>query len=130
MKKVLIIFCVFLLNNSLTAQKKAVVKEEIFSSFLKKFKENEEFQLSRVNFPLTVKMNNDDFELVDYVIAKKDYKMVKLNDKGSQYQQNDIPKNSTIIIKQRGKDNGIFIDYVFINKKGLWYLKTWVDMST
>lgn len=130
MKKVLIVFCVFLLNNSLTAQKKAVVKEEIFSSFLKKFQENEEFQLSRVNFPLTVKMNNDDFELVDYVIAKKDYKMVKLNDKGSQYQQNDIPKNSTIIIKQRGKDNGIFIDYVFINKKGLWYLKTWVDMST
>lgn len=130
MKKLLIIFCVFLLNNLVTAQNKAVVKEEVFSSFLKKFKESKDFQLSRINFPLTVKMNNDDFELVDYVIAKNDYKMIKLDDKGSDYEQKNVPKNSTIIIKQRGKDNGIFVEYIFIQKKGLWYLRTWVDMST
>lgn len=120
----------FLLNNSVTAQNKAVVKEEVFSSFLKKFKESKDFQLSRINFPLTVKMNNDDFEQVDYVIAKNDYKMIKLDDKGSDYEQKNVPKNSTVIIKQRGKDNGIFVEYIFIQKKGLWYLKTWVDMST
>ncbi|KFF04515.1 DUF4348 domain-containing protein [Flavobacterium reichenbachii] len=130
MKKALILFCIFLLNNSLTAQNKAVYKEEVFSSFLKKFKESQDFQLSRIHFPLTVKMNNDDYELVDYVIAKSDYKMIRLDDKGSQYQQKNVPKNSTVIIKQRGKDNGIFVEYIFIQKKGLWYLKTWVDMST
>jgi len=128
MKKIIVLFSVLLTNSILFAQNKPV--NEDFSLFLKKFTTDKNFHLSRINFPLTVKMNNDDFELVDYIIAKGDYKMIQLNDKGSQYQQKSIPKNSTIIIKQKGNDNGIFIEYVFEQKKGLWYLKTWIDAST
>lgn len=128
MKKIIVLFSVFLINNVLIAQNKPV--NEDFSLFLKKFTTDKNFHLSRINFPLTVKMNNDDFELVDYIIAKSNYKMIQLNDKGSQYQQKSIPKNSTVIIKQKGNDNGILIEYVFEQKNGLWYLKTWIDAST
>lgn len=128
MKKIIVLFSVFLINSVLIAQNKQV--NEDFSLFLKKFTTDKNFHLSRINFPLTVKMNNDDFELVDYIIAKSNYKMIQLNDKGSQYQQKSIPKNSTVIIKQKGNDNGILIEYVFEQKNGLWYLKTWIDAST
>ncbi|WP_281233623.1 DUF4348 domain-containing protein [Flavobacterium gelatinilyticum] len=130
MKKIIVLVTVFLLSSPLMAQNKTAAADENFTAFLKKFTADKNFQLSRVNFPMTVKMNNDDLELADYVITKSNYNMIKLNDKGSDYKQKDDHKSKTIVINRRGTDNGIYVDYVFHKIKGQWYLKTWVDMST
>ncbi|CAM3692570.1 DUF4348 domain-containing protein [Flavobacterium chungbukense] len=130
MKKIIVLLGLFLVINPLLAQHKNVTSDESFSSFLKKFTSDRNFHLSRINFPLTVKLNNDDFELMEYIIMKNEYIPIVLNDKGSRYEHKNILKNSNYIIKRRGIDNGIFVDYIFIKRKGLWYLKTWIDEST
>ncbi|MBB4803824.1 hypothetical protein HNP37_003904 [Flavobacterium nitrogenifigens] len=130
MKKLIVLFGLFLFVNPILSQTKTAVIDESFSSFLKKFTSDKSFHLSRINFPLTVKLNNDDFELINYIIVKNDYVPIQLNDKGSSYQHQNNPKNNTYIIKRRGVDNGIFVDYIFTKRKGLWYLKTWIDEST
>jgi len=130
MKKLIVFFCLFLFVNPIVAQNKTAATDESFNSFLKKFTSDKNFHLSRINFPLTVKLNNDDFELIDYIIIKSEYIPIQLNDKGSGYQHQNNPKKNTYIIKRRGIDNGIFVDYIFTKRKGLWYLKTWIDEST
>lgn len=130
MKKIIILLGLFLFINPIVAQNKTVATDEIFSSFLTKFTSDKNFHLSRINFPLTVKLNNDDFELIDYIIVKNEYIPIQLNDKGSRYEHQNNPKNNAYIIKRRGIDNGIFVDYIFTKRKGLWYLKTWIDEST
>ncbi|MDX6183019.1 DUF4348 domain-containing protein [Flavobacterium sp. Fl-77] len=107
-------------------------KAEEFASFFEKFNKNKTFQMSRIHFPLTVKLNNDDFELVDYIIKKEEYTIINLNKNKEErdYNQKTILKKDKVIIQQRGVNNGIFIDYVFEKRKGLWFLKTWIDEST
>ena len=107
-------------------------KAEEFASFFEKFNNNRTFQMSRIYFPLTVKLNNDDFELVDYIIIKEKYTPINLNKNKEErdYNQQTILKKDAVIIQQRGLNNGIFIDYIFEKRKGLWFLKTWIDKST
>ncbi|MBZ4035209.1 DUF4348 domain-containing protein [Flavobacterium sp. 17A] len=130
MKKIITLLSLFLLMNFINAQTKPVVADENFTTFLKKFNSDKNFHLSRINFPITVKLLNDDFELVNYTIAKSDYKQIQLNDKGSTYQYKNIPKNNTYIIKRKGIDNGILAEYIFEKRKRIWYLKTYIDEST
>jgi len=130
MKKIALIVALIITSHCINAQAKSANAEETFTTFFKKFNEDKSFQISRVVFPLAVKMNNDDFELVDFTITKEKYKTLKLNAQGTSYKQNTVTKNNTVTIQQRGKDNGIFIDYVFEKRKGLWFLKTWIDEST
>lgn len=130
MKKTLYVLVLIVISQTIIAQKKTAGSGEVFSSFFEKFNNDKNFQLSRINFPLTVKLNNDDFELVDYTITKEKHIILKLNLKEAEYKQKTVLKNSTVIIQQRGINNGIFIDYIFEKRKGLWFLKTWVDQST
>ncbi|QSB25220.1 DUF4348 domain-containing protein [Flavobacterium sp. CLA17] len=130
MKKTLYVLMLIIISQTIIAQKKTTGSGEDFSSFFQKFNKDKNFQLSRIKFPLTVKLNNDDFELVDYIISKDEHIILKLNLKNVEYKQKTIFKNNTVIIQQRGIDNGIFIDYIFDKRKGLWFLKTWVDQST
>ena len=130
MKKFLLIF-VMVFAHSFIAQNKATGSEE-FNSFFKKFNADKSFQMSRIKFPLTVKLNNDDYELVDYSIAKSDYIILNLNKSKEvrDYTQKTILKSNSVIIEQRGINNGIYVDYIFEKRKGLWFLKTWIDSST
>ncbi|MBF7091654.1 DUF4348 domain-containing protein [Flavobacterium sp. ALJ2] len=106
--------------------------QEDFNHFFKLFNHNIVFQLSRVRFPLKVKINNDDLELVDYVIPKQEYTTINLDKKPEErnYKQQIILKKDKVTIQQRGIDNGIFIDYYFEKIDGKWQLVTWVDIST
>lgn len=130
MKKTLYLVVLFIITQTIIAQKKTTAPGEVFSSFFEKFNNDKNFQLSRINFPLTIKLNNDDFELVDYTITKEKHITLKLNLKEAEYKQKTILKNNTVIVQQRGINNGIFIDYIFEKKNGLWFLKTWIDQST
>ena len=130
MKKTLYVLMLVIISQTILAQKKTTGSGEVFSSFFEKFNNDKNFQLSRIKFPLTVKLNNDDFELVDYIISKEEHIILKLNLKNVEYKQKSILKNNTVTIQQRGINNGIFIDYIFEKRKGLWFLKTWVDQST
>lgn len=129
------IFTIFLLfsvifNTAIVAQEKH--KKETFTTFFNSFNKDKSFQMSRVQFPLIVKLNNDDFELVDYTITKEKHTIINLNRDIAErdYNQKTILKKDRAVIQQRGINNGIFIDYIFEKRKGLWFLKTWIDMST
>lgn len=106
--------------------------EEDFDHFFRLFNHDTVFQVSRINFPLKVKINNDDLELVDYVILKEEYTTVNLDKKPEErdYNQQIILKKDTVVIEQRGINNGVFIDYYFKRINGKWQLATWVDVST
>lgn len=105
---------------------------ENFNHFFRLFNHDTVFQISRINFPLKVKINNDDLELVDYVIPKEKYTTINLDKKPEErdFNQELILKKDKAVIQQRGIDNGIFIDYFFEKKDGKWQLITWVDVST
>ncbi|MCD0475838.1 DUF4348 domain-containing protein [Flavobacterium sp. EDS] len=105
---------------------------EDFNHFFRLFNHDTVFQISRVIFPLKVKINNDDLELVDYVIPKEKYTTIDLDKKPEErdYNQQLILKKDKAVIQQRGINNGIFIDYFFEKKDGKWQLVTWVDVST
>lgn len=105
---------------------------EDFNHFFRLFNHDAVFQISRINFPLKIKINNDDLELVDYVIPKEKYTTINLDKKPEEreYNQQLIIKKDKAVIQQRGIDNGIFIDYFFEKKDGKWQLITWVDIST
>ena len=107
-------------------------KQEDFNHFFKLFNHDTVFQISRINFPLKVKINNDDLELVDYVILKNEYTTINLDKKPKErsYNQQIILKKDKAVIQQRGINNGIFIDYYFERIDGKWQLITWIDVST
>jgi hypothetical protein len=107
-------------------------REEDFNQFFELFNQDSIFQVSRISFPLTVKINNEDYEQVDYIISKEEYNTLNLNIKTEyrDYKQKLILKKNKAIITQRGTNNGIFIDYIFEKRNGKWQLITWIDLST
>jgi hypothetical protein len=117
-------------------KKPAVVEskneQEDFNSFLKIFSNDSLFQRDRIHFPLKVKINNDDFELVDYLITKEEYRNINLDvqPQSMDYKQVIHLKEEEAVIQQRGINNGIYIDYFFKRKNGKWQLSTWIDVST
>lgn len=119
------------LTSAVYAQTAKTAPED-FNMFFKKFNEDPKFQVSRVIFPLKYQMNNDDFELSDYTMAKDKYKVLKLNNKADEkYLKRTISiKKHKATIQQRGLDNGIYVDYIFELKDNQWFLKTWIDQST
>jgi hypothetical protein len=107
-------------------------KEEDFNQFFELFNQDSIFQDSRISFPLTVKINNEDYEQVDYIITKEEYNTLNLSTKTEyrDYKQKLILKKNKAVIMQRGTNNGIFIDYIFEKRNGKWQLITWIDIST
>lgn len=130
MKKLITLLFIVSLCQLSTAQQKAKSGNEDFSTFLKKFNEDKNFQLSRVKFPFTAKSLDDNFEDIDVTITQKNYRILKLEDKGKEFKQKTILKHNKAVIEQRGIDNGIYTDYIFELKDNKWFLKTWIDQST
>lgn len=129
-------FCIMLFlglsMNSATFAQTSKTASEDFNAFFAKFNSDPKFQASRVIFPLKYKMNNDDFELADYTMAKEKYRTLHLNNKADEkYLKRTLTvKKNKATLEQRGLDNGVYIDYVFELKDNKWFLKTWVDQST
>ncbi|NHN26259.1 DUF4348 domain-containing protein [Flavobacterium jejuense] len=106
--------------------------EEEFSNFIEKFSKDSIFQISRIHFPLTIQLLDDDFELVDFSIVKGDYLMLTFMYPSDfvEFKQKTVVDENDAFIEVRGTGNGIMIDYFFEKINGKWQLKTWVDKST
>lgn len=130
MKKIIAILFIVCFSQLSTAQQNTKANSENFSAFLKKFNEDKSFQLSRVKFPLTIKTIDDNLEDINVTITEKNYRILKLDDKGMEFKQKIVLKQKSAVIQQRGIDTGIYADYIFELKDNKWFLKTWIDQST
>ena len=108
-----------------------VVVQEDFYGFIEMFSKKRAFQLERVQFPLSIQVLDDDFELQEIVITQEKYTFLNfiLPDDFLEYKQNIFIDSKNAKIEQRGLNNGYMIDYFFENKNGKWYLKSWIDAS-
>lgn len=111
--------------------------EENFSSFLKRFNSDANFQLSRVVFPLKLKLLNDDYKTVNKNISRKDFRrIILLNSNGqtnedmNNYVQQIKVTGLKALITIRGVENGINADYYFEITQGKWKLVGIKDVST
>ena len=111
--------------------------DEDFKVFLEKFSRDSLFQISRVNFPLTVKELDDDYESFEKKIEKNEYQKMDLRyhdsiskrELNKYTQQIKLNKNKATI-EIRGIDNGIMTDIYFEKHDGKWILVSWNDSST
>ncbi|WP_258097894.1 DUF4348 domain-containing protein [Marinoscillum pacificum] len=108
-----------------------------FNSFLVEFSTNKEFQLTRVDFPLNVKLLDIEDNEENITIAKDDWDHEYLLDTANietrnidAYSQQTELSDSSATIKLRGIDNGIRIDYNFELRNGRWYLTDIFNAST
>ncbi|WP_125720610.1 DUF4348 domain-containing protein [Flavobacterium ustbae] len=129
MKKLITILFIAVFCQLGTAQQKAKSNSENFTTFLKKFNEDKNFQLSRVKFPFKIKTIDDNLEDIEVTMTEKNYRILKLDDKGMEFRQKVILKPNKAVIEQRGIDTGIYADYIFELKDNKWFLKTWLDQS-
>lgn len=130
MKKIITILLIACFCQLTAAQEKTKTNIENFNTFLKKFNEDKNFQLSRVKFPIVIKTLDDNLEEISVTKTQKNYRILKLDDKGMEFKQKIILKQKSAVIEQRGIDTGIYADYIFELKDNKWFLKTWVDQST
>lgn len=107
-----------------------------FYKFLDKFNTDSIFQIGHINFPIKYTIIDiEDKKETDW-IKEQDWTMLVL--KNSDYVVNrnidayeqfvEIEENSAIV-KLRGIENGIRIDFIFEKHNGIWILKEWIDSS-
>lgn len=104
-----------------------------FTVFFELFNKDTVFQISRIEFPLKVKvLNSDDFEIENIVISESNYSAISLNtqSENKEYTVKPIWSKTTAKIEIRGINNGIMKDLFFEKSKGKWKLITWTDEST
>lgn len=108
-----------------------------FDSFLIEFSNNETFQLTRVDFPLNVKIIDIEDKEENISIIKDEWQHSNLLDTAGietqeygKYSQTVEVTNSIATVKLRGIDNGIRIDYTFQLREGRWFLTKIFNTST
>lgn len=108
-----------------------------FHSFLVKFSTNEEFQLTRIDFPFNAKILDIEDNEKNIIITKDEWHHENLIDTSNietrefdSYSQSLELNDSTATIELRGIDNGIRVDYNFQLRNGRWYLTNLFDGST
>ncbi len=133
---ILLLICVTLIGCK-KQNRDAKNVDENFEVFIDKFSRDSLFQISRINFPLSVTELNDDFESFEKKIDKKEYRKIDLryNDSLSSRQLDAYTKKTNLtlnkaIIELRGVDNGIMTDVFFEKRDGKWILVGWNDSST
>lgn len=113
------------------------VVDSSFQDFLSEFSSSQEFQLARVKFPLNVKFLDieDNEEILTISIHDWEHEdfmdtvgiKTKIVDA---YSQQVEVKDKDAIVKLRGIDNGIRIDYKFHQINGRWFLIEIFNAST
>lgn len=113
--------------------------EENFDQFIRKFSDQESFQLARIKFPLSVIVPDAEDEgmaSTEEVIGRYDWELLDLTYDSTyltrafdQYYQGVRFGKDTAVVEIRGINNGIYADYYFtlIDKK--WYLVTLYEAS-
>jgi len=108
-----------------------------FEQFFKYFSNDSIFQLSRVQFPFKYQSLNDDGKIDDTVIKKSDWKFISFSGDSIAYKKEFdkykpviklLGKDSVNYI-QEGIDNGIYIEYKFVNIENKWLLAKIFDKS-
>ena len=121
-------------NIDVAVQQPTNSTDEDFTTFLKHFSTDRDFQFSRIKFPMKVKTNDADYQLQDEILEKKSWHTVDFtydpNDPMNEYRQKITLTGDKAVIECVGIDNGIMADYYFERKNGLWFLVTLTDAST
>lgn len=122
---------------------KLIVKEEkstggeseTFDEFFEKFKTDSIFQVERTKFPFRVLWSTEDGGTV-HETAKDDWTHSTFYYEGSYatrevdaYTQEMKVYKDSAKLEQRGVDNGIYVDYLFLKLKGKWVLYSGKDYS-
>lgn len=112
---------------------------EDFDKFFEEFSFNEEFQKSRIKFPLLTIRNNLDYTAYDTVYIKKEewkynsfYFRTEWGAKGQIYDsfKHELRDTDERVFEWRGIGNGIHDLYFFKRINGKWYLIKNIDHST
>lgn len=108
-----------------------------FETFLSYFNKDSVFQLSRIDFPFKIEENDSNYDLVERIIQKSEWRKIDFsydksiaNKEVDGYEQKTVVDGNKAVIEVRGIENGIFFDAYFEKKNGKWKLRTWVDSST
>jgi Domain of unknown function (DUF4348) len=110
---------------------------ENFSDFFAKFKNDSLFQVERVKFPMTLKSwdidqdkpTNDKLDISNWRHLDFEYMDDYAKREIDAYTQETKMYADSVKIQLRGVDNGIYIDYEFVNVDGKWFLVAEKDYS-
>lgn len=118
---------------SLTISKK--IDQEDFNEFFKKFTTDSLFQIERTKFPFRVIWLTDDgattheTEKESWTHSTFYYEDSYATRQIDAYTQEMKVYADSAKLEQRGVDNGIYVDYLFMKDKGRWILFTGRDYS-
>ncbi len=114
-------------------------ESENFFIFFQDFCKIEEYQFSRIEFPLTESVLSEDLNsTINKVFKRSDWKFIeikKFENNSFDYYYNDfsktkIPDSDEKVYSIIGIENGIAINYYFKRIKGKWFLVKIEDLST
>ena len=109
--------------------------QEDFNEFFKKFTTDSLFQVERTKFPFRVIWLTDDGETThetekeNWTHSTFYYEESYASRQVEAYTQEMKIYADSAKLEQRGVDNGIYVDYLFIRDKGKWILFTGRDYS-
>ncbi|MES2556753.1 MAG: DUF4348 domain-containing protein [Bacteroidota bacterium] len=137
-----LLFVVFSCNRIDKPTSTTFIKQyrESFDPFFDRFNTDTIFQRNRVDFPLNyfaVIEESADYELVNQPIDSAEYLILDLTYHDSlakqefnAFQRIIETKKDTTWVKFTGIDNGIHEEFIFVLRKGKWFLVKVVDAST
>ena len=109
--------------------------QEDFNEFFKKFTTDSLFQVERTKFPFRVIWTTEDGETThetekeNWTHSTFYYEDSYATRQVDAYTQEIKLYEDSVKLEQRGVDNGIYVDYLFIRDKGKWILFTGKDYS-
>jgi len=108
-----------------------------FNVFFKLFNQDSIFQMSRVDFPLKIKTLDGEYELINQIVKKEEYRITEFligntqtNHEYDNFKQDIVLGEEEVIVSWVGIDNGIAVEFMFKKNNGKWMLITYVDHST
>ena len=109
-----------------------------FDIFINSFNKDSTFQMSRIQFPITIKeVDDENYEIVEKIINLEDYEIIDLTydesileQEFNKYTQKTIIEGNKVTVEILGIDNGINCKYQFEKINGKWILITWSNLST
>jgi len=106
-------------------------QHESFDEFLKTFFTEEDFQFSRITFPLQNLIYDIDLEGYDTTqIKKKEWTFFNIYKKKNTISKISKQGDIECVLNIQIKETGVSVDYVFVLKENKWFLEKIIDQST
>jgi hypothetical protein len=106
-------------------------EKEYFDSFFLKFSSDSTFQLSRVEFPFKIIIEEDEGFVTRYLSrddwSYEDFSQMKV---GKHHLKKKKESDNTVVMLYTLEDTGVHVSYVFNKKEGKWMLSSMEDSST